>query len=144
MGDLSAISKSEIQNAEFTVRDAQRLFVERLDEHGATAILENGKLIAVVLASKPEHGVSGTMFMAKEPFFAGSAPTRFLRRWVRATLADMPLNTVLRSETWSQHPRVCRWYELLGYTKVSEFGLGKRFELAHRDASPNSIEGAKR
>jgi hypothetical protein len=130
MSNLSDISKSELDNAKYTIKAAQRLFVTTADAHSSTAILQDGELIAVVLASQPEAGVSNTMFMAKQRFFEGVAPTRFLRRWVAETLSKFPIGTVIRSETWSAHKDVSRWYELLGYHASGRFNGMRRFEIS--------------
>ncbi|OOG74695.1 hypothetical protein B0E45_04640 [Sinorhizobium sp. A49] len=68
-------------------------------------------------------------FIGAEDFFAPEVPsTRFGRKYMRTLQCELG-NLPMLSMCWITHPKVDRWYRLMGYRLAETYGRQRNFVL---------------
>lgn len=128
MKNLSDVSAGEVETAGYTLSDATALMLNAMRSGEAIAFLDRATPIAIMVFEPAVDGVTTTMFLATEDFFGGRPrPTLFLKRFVDRRFEKNP-GLVLRSTTFSNHPKLIRWYDIIGGKLVGQDGTMSIFE----------------
>ncbi len=115
MKHLSSISINELRHAGVSRDQAIRMMLDAMTGSDAFVFLDRATPIAVLVISAESENQHSTMFMATEGFFGARAgPSLYLRRFLDTLFVAKP-DLVLRSQTYSDHEELHRWYRLMKY-----------------------------
>lgn len=132
MKNLSEVSADELEAAGYTLSEATDLMLGAMRSGEAITFLDRATPIAIMVFEPAIDGVTTTMFLATQGFFGGrSRPTLFLKRFIDRRFENYP-ELVLRSTTFSNHPMLIRWYEIIGGKLVRQDGNMSIFERKGR------------
>lgn len=117
----------ELHHAGLTPDKATKMMLDAMRESEAIAFLERAEVMAVLILDKIGSNAFSTMFMATEKFFGQRGrPSLYLRRFLDGRFTANP-RLILESHTYSKHPKLQRWYDLMGYEPGSVDGDATKF-----------------
>lgn len=115
MKNLSNVSAKELQFAGYSVAQAKETMIGEMKNSESIAFLDRAEPMAVLIFMEEALHEYTTMFMATEKFFGGSwRASLYLRRFLDGRFASNP-RLVVRSQTFSDHEQLHRWYQIMGY-----------------------------
>ena len=126
MRHLSDISAGEVAITGYTIDEATAQMLKWAEEGEAVAITIDDFPIAILVFKSEDLNVLETSFMATQPFFNGSLPTRYLKRFLDDKMKKRPSVAVV-STTYSRHPSLHRWYRRMGYRDPATDGASFTF-----------------
>lgn len=135
-GNLSARSREEMAVAEVTLADVKEDLKAAIKAGNAATLVHNGAIVALMTWEVIDHSDGGTglatTFLATDRFYEPDVPSvRFGRRYMRQVQADAG-NLPIVSYCYSSHPKVERWYRLMGYQLWKVEGPCRAFVLPPR------------
>ncbi|KAB0676723.1 hypothetical protein [Aureimonas leprariae] len=141
--DISAVlrnaserTRGEMKVADVTHRDVMLEFRAAMKRREIRSLIHEGEAVALLAWDRGafEDGVEylSTSFIGIEKFFQPNVPSvRFGGRLLRR-LQRQAGNIMIVSQCYSDHPKVQRWYELMGYEMYDQDETSKSFVLHRR------------
>lgn len=124
---LAERMSSEYLAAGGNTLEARDALLMNLKEGRGHSLLQGDEPVAIIAWDEDESCVH-TSFAAREAFFSAST-VRFCKRHIRH-IQRLCGNLPVRSYSWSDHPDVQRWFEVIGFRKVESDNGCNIFELA--------------
>ncbi|MCV9960763.1 hypothetical protein OIU34_02525 [Pararhizobium sp. BT-229] len=136
--DLAQRCLDEVETAGYTLEKAKSIF-RGLRRDGRLWALElNGEAIGLIGFEESEAVGApfiGTYFFGRERFFSPDVPSvRFGKRFMRAMQRQFG-NLPMVSMCYGNHPKIERWYRLMGYRLAETFDVQRNFVLDPADLS---------
>lgn len=129
--DLSSIwprlaqrTTDEFKNAGFTVGQARGYFRDLIKSGMADAILDEGMVVAIMGWERQADGLM-TSFAGTEDFF-GPRLVRPFKRYLDRLQANNS-NAPMVSNSYSEHPKVPKWFGTLGFALRNTNGIHREF-----------------
>ena len=128
VNNLSGVTRYELQAAGVDPNMLVRLLIDGIERGKAYAIYQDDIPIAIFWFY-PSLFEAETSFIATQAFFdRPMASIRTSQEVLGCILEDYP-NMSLVAYTVSQHPRLDKWFRLLGFVELPHNGPAKRFEF---------------
>lgn len=130
VGKASAVTREEM--ATCGLGKSEVLWLARshwLNYGRAYAFLDNATVVAV-FGFRPELQDLEvlTTWLISTPGFHKPKWTLFSRRFLKQIHAEFPQHRLLTT-TYSRHPKVNRWFQLLGFEMLAKDDTSRRFEF---------------
>lgn len=144
LDQISSVTKAEMQTCGMTKPEILWLARSHWMHYGeAYAFLENASVVAIFgfhpNLSDPEVVVT---WLISTPRFHTPKWTLFSRKFLRNLQADRPTQRMLTT-TWSRHPKVNRWFQLLGFRMLAKTEDARVFEYAPENHSTSGTDQRK-
>ncbi|WP_136625033.1 hypothetical protein [Aureimonas flava] len=119
--------------ADVTLADVKEAIKAAIKAGCAATLVHNGANVALMAWEETAEGEAlATTFLATDRFYEPDVPSvRFGRRYMRQIQAEAG-NLPVVSYCYSPHPKVERWYRLMGYRLIKVEGPCKVFVLPAR------------
>ncbi len=123
----------DLECAGWSLGEAEKNFRTRQEVGDIRALVVKGEEVTGLI-SWQRREVLGSLrvrvyFIGAEDFFTPQVPsTRFGRKYMRTLQSELG-NLPMLSMCWLTHPKVDRWYRLMGYRLAETYGRQRNFVL---------------